>query len=91
MTRWKPDNAPPQSIELNIESLVVTGMSVNAAHRMSQALQHELTSLLTDGGISETIAIANLTITSDIAPTSDASPEAIGMQIARAIYKRIGA
>ena len=79
----------PKNIELNIEELVLHGFSPGDRYGIGEAVERELTRLLADRGVPESLErggeIANMDGGAfEVAPGSRA--EAIGAQVARAVY-----
>ena len=79
------------NIEINIKELKLTGFSHIDRYRMGEALQLELTRLITEQGLSQSLTrggeFAQLNgATFNIAPNSRA--ETIGAQIAKSVYGR---
>ena len=80
-----------QNIEINIEELKLHGFSRSDSYRIGQALQTELTCLITERGISQSISrggeIAHLNGGSfNVTPNS--KPYVIGAQVAKSVYGR---
>ena len=81
-----------QNIEINIEELKLYGFSHVDRFRIGQALQIELTRLITENGISQSLSrggeIAHLGGGSfNVNPNS--KPHAIGAQVAKSVYSRL--
>ncbi len=79
-----------QNIELHIEELVLHGFSPGDRYRIGEAVELELTRLLTEHGISSSLShggeLARLEGgTFNAAPNSKA--EAIGSQVAQSVYR----
>ncbi len=77
------------SFEVHIEELVLHGFAPGDRHSIGEAVEHELTRLFAEQDVPSSLAhggeIARLdSETFEVAPNSNA--EAIGAQIARAIY-----
>ncbi|MBL0011650.1 MAG: hypothetical protein IPP22_13140 [Nitrosomonas sp.] len=82
------------NINLHIERLVLDGVNVESdLRRMLQAtVEAELTRLLTEGGISPSLAqgVALPRISADGIQLTDNKPVQIGQQIAQSVYGGIG-
>ncbi len=86
-------NVRQHSVELHIEELVLNGFTHSDRYRIGEALEQELTRLLSEEGapiaFTQAIDIANLNGGAiDLKPGSN--PEAAGIQLARAIYGELG-
>ena len=83
------------NIHLHIERLILDGLPVEPRDgaRVRVAVEAELTRLLTDGGLGEayTSGGAIACLRTDTIQASDARPQPLGAQIARAVYGGIGA
>lgn len=85
----------PQRIELHIERLTLNGFTLTGAQsrRLQVALESELSRLLTEGGLRDAFA-AGISfhslppLTASLSP--DASPAALGRDLARSLYAGIG-
>jgi hypothetical protein len=80
----------PKNIELNIEELVLYGFSPSDRHRIGEAVEQELTRLLADRGVPESLErgreIANMDGGAfEIAQGSRA--DVVGAQVAKAVYE----
>jgi hypothetical protein len=80
----------PKNIELNIEELVLYGFSPGDRHRIGEAVEQELTRLLADRGVPESLErgreIANMDGGAfEIAQGSRA--DVVGAQVAKAVYE----
>lgn len=79
----------PRNIELSIEELVLSGFAPENRYLIAEAVERELTRLLSEQGIP-----SNLTQMREVdrfdggsfTVTSNTKPEAIGTQIAQRIY-----
>jgi hypothetical protein len=82
-------NSQP-SVELHIEELVLHGFSPGDRHRIGEAVQHELTRLLTEEAtppaLAKSAAIDRLN-GGTFQTTSVPRPEATGAQVARAVFR----
>lgn len=84
----------PGRIELRIEELVLHGFEPNDRHRIGEAVEHELRRLLTAQDVP-----SSLTRTGEVPALNggafEVSPgsgaEEIGAQVARAVYRGLGA
>ena len=79
----------PKNIELHIEELVLHGFSPGDRYRIAEGVEQELTRLLADRGVPQSLErggeIANMDGGAfEIAQGSRA--EAIGAQVAKAVY-----
>ena len=79
----------PKNIELNIEELVLHGFSPGDRHRIGEAVEQELTRLLADRGVPQSLEgggkVANIDGGAfDVAQGSRA--EVVGAQVAKAVY-----
>ena len=79
----------PKSIELHIEELVLQGMPAGDRQRIGAVVQRELTRMLAERGMPPAVAsgaeIESLSGQS-FELARGASPDAIGVQVARAVY-----
>lgn len=80
------------NIELHIEKLVLHGFSPHDRHRIGQAVELELTRLLTEQGISQSLSKGGKFTQLDggqfnVAPNSKATT--IGSQVAQSVYKNV--
>jgi hypothetical protein len=78
-------------IELHIEVLVLHGFAPEDRHRIGEAVERELASLLGEQGIpslNNDLEIEDMNA-GEIAIARGARPEATGAQIARAVYKEM--
>ena len=76
-------------IEVNIEELVLHGFSPDDRYSIGEAVEHELSRLLADRGVPESLAEGGEIVSVDgaafeVAPRSRA--EAVGAQVAQAVY-----
>jgi len=79
----------PKNIELNIEELVLHGFTPGDRHRIGEAVERELTRLLADRGVPQSLAQGGEVASVDggafeVAPGSRA--EVVGAQVAKAVY-----
>ena len=80
---------PHPSIELHIEELVLHGFAPGDRHRIGEAVERELTRLLTEHGTPPGLAEAREIERLDggtIQLTAASKPEATGDQVARAVF-----
>ena len=79
----------PKNIELNIEELVLHGFAPGDRYSIGEAVERELTRLLTDRGVPQSLErggeIANMDGGAFEVATGSRS-EAIGAQVARSVY-----
>ena len=79
----------PKNIELNIEELVLHGFSPGDRHRIGEAVEQELTRLLADRGVPQSLAQGGEVASVDggaIEVASGARAQVVGAQVARAVY-----
>jgi hypothetical protein len=79
----------PKNIELNIEELVLHGLSPGDRHRIGEAVEQELTRLLADRGVPQSLERGGEIASVDggaIEVATGSRAEAIGAQVARAVY-----
>ena len=79
----------PKNIELNIEELVLHGFAPGDRYRIGEAVEQELTRLLADQGVPESLAqggeVANVDGGAfEVATGSRA--DVVGAQVAKAVY-----
>ena len=79
----------PKNIELNIEKLVLHGFSPGDRYRIGEAVERELTRLLADQGVPQSLErgreIANMDSGAfEVAAGSRA--DVVGAQVAKAVY-----
>ncbi|HUW68079.1 MAG TPA: hypothetical protein VMW20_08525 [Candidatus Nanoarchaeia archaeon] len=79
----------PKNIELNIEELVLHGFSPGDRYRIGEAVEQELTRLLADRGVPQSLErnreVANMDGGAfEVAPGS--RPQVVGAQVAKAVY-----
>jgi hypothetical protein len=83
---------PRHRVDLRIDELVLDGFAAADRHRLGEAVERELTRLLAGGARPRPLAGGG-------APALDggafllpagASPEAAGVQVARALYRALG-
>jgi len=75
-------------IELHINELIMHGFAPEDRYRIGEAVEKELANLLTERGMppqENGLEIAGLNV-GDISIAKGARPEAIGAQVARAVY-----
>lgn len=85
----KNAQSPPPSISLHIDELVLHGLAAGKSHRIGEALEHELTRLLSEQGLPPAFSQEEPTAHLDrgafeIGP--DSTPETIAAQLANAIH-----
>lgn len=76
-------------VELHIEELVLNGFAPEDRHRIGEAVERELESLLMEPGIpslNSDLEIGDMDA-GEITVARGTRPEATGAQIARAVYK----
>lgn len=76
-------------VELHIEELVLHGFAPEDQHRIGEAVERELESLLVEPGmpsLNSDLEIGDMDA-GEIALARGARPEAIGAQVARAVYR----
>jgi hypothetical protein len=83
----------PRNIELHIEELVLHGFSPGDRYRIGEAVEQELTRLLADRGVSQSLARGGEIGSVDggafeVAPGSRA--DVVGAQVAKAVYGGLG-
>ena len=83
------------SVRVKIERLVLDGFSLTGAggSRVKAAVQDELTRLLAEHGLSETLQAEGAmpaVRAGDFSPSPGASPAQLGRQIARSVHGGIG-
>ena len=82
------------NINLHIERLVLDGVNVapGQRHLLQSIVATELTRMLTDGGLSPSLAqsVALPRITADVIHMTDNNPTHFGQQIAKSVYGGIG-
>lgn len=79
----------PKNIELHIEELVLDGFEQVDRHRISRAVERELTRLFTERGIPPSLAGGGEIDHLDAGAfhiTSNSKPETIGTSVAQAVY-----
>jgi len=76
-------------VELHIEELILYGFAPEDRYRIGEAVERELANLLAERGMPQSmdngLEIAGLNV-GDISIAKGARPEAIGAQVARAVY-----
>lgn len=83
----------PQSISLHIDELVLHGVPSAHRHRVGEAVREELSRLLAEQGLPPGVDAAALAPRLDagaVSVTPGASPEAMGVSVARAVYSGMG-
>lgn len=82
-----------QSVDLNIKQLVLRGFSPPHRHRIAQAIQSELTRLVTEQGVPASLT-TSLSIdrldTGDLQVSAHARAETVGVRVARLVYRGMG-
>ena len=79
----------PKNIELNIDELVLHGFSPGDRYSIGEAVERELTQLLTDRGVPQSLERGREVASVDggaIELATGSRSEAIGAQVARAVY-----
>jgi hypothetical protein len=78
----------PKNIELNIEELVLHGFSPGDRHSIGEAVERELTRLLADRGVPQSLErggeIANMD--GGAFEVADSRAQVVGAQVAKAVY-----
>jgi hypothetical protein len=86
----RPSNKqPPASIELHIEDVVLHGFAASDRYRIGEALQSELTRLLTEHGLPSALSLNQQFERLDVGAiqlVADSKPETTGIQIARTVW-----
>src|SRR5262245_23753561 len=80
----------PPSVELHIEELVLHGFAPGDRYRITEAIERELTRLLAEGGVPPSLARGGEVGRLDggaFESVQGARPEAVGVQVAQAIYR----
>jgi len=88
MTTYNP-GPPPPSIELEIEELVLRGFAPGDRLRIGAAVERELGRLLSAGSLPAALSASGerpVMNGGSFELRSNAGPEAVGAQVARAIY-----
>ena len=79
----------PKNIELHIEELVLHGFSPSDRHRIGEAVEQELTRLVADRGVPQSLErgrkIANMD-GSAFEVTQGSRAQVVGAQVAKAVY-----
>ena len=83
----------PKNIELHIEELVLHGFALGDRYRIGEAVEQELSRLLADRGVPQSLErggeIASVDAGAfEVAPGSRA--EVVGAEVAKAVYKGLG-
>jgi hypothetical protein len=84
-----PLRAPPASVLVHIEELVIDGLAPEDRHRLSETIERELTRLLNEHGIPGTLGESRDMAYLDSAVVHlrpNATPEVIGVEVAQAVY-----
>jgi len=79
----------PASVSLHIEEIVLHGFDPRGRYAVGDAVQHELTRLLTQRGVPPSLGEARGAERLDAGSFSsarDARPQSLGAQLARAVY-----
>lgn len=79
----------PASVSLHIEEVVLHGFDPRGRYAVADAVQHELTRLLTERGVPPSLGEARGAERLDAGsfhPARDTRPQALGAQLARAVY-----
>lgn len=83
----------PRRIALHIDELVLHGVPAAHRQRVGEALRQELTRLLSEGGLPTSLsaggAVPRLEAGS-VTVRPGAAPEAMGSQVAQAVYSGLG-
>lgn len=83
----------PHEIDLHIDALILHGFAPGDRPLIAQALQQELTRLLTEQGVpsslTHSIEVPHLQ-GANVQAASGLSPRAIGTQVAQSIYTSLG-
>jgi len=82
-----------KNVELNIEELVLRGFAPGDRYRIGEAVEQELTRLLADRGVPQSLADGGEIASVDggafeVAPGARA--EVVGAQVAKAVYGGLG-
>lgn len=80
----------PASVSLHIEEVVLHGFDPRGRYAVADAVQHELTRLLTERGVPPTLGEARGAARLDAGsfhPARDTRPQGLGAQLARAVYR----
>ncbi|WP_414569496.1 hypothetical protein [Nostoc sp. CCY 9925] len=83
----------PTNVELHIEELLLHGFAAKDRDRIGEIIQHELTRLLSEGGLPPSLVQGGEMTRLDgggFQVAAGAKPEAIGVQIAQSIYGGLG-
>lgn len=83
----------PKNVELHIEELVLHGFAHGDRYRIGEAVEQELTRLLADRGVPESLERGGELASVDggafeVAPGSRA--DVVGAQVAKAVYGGLG-
>jgi hypothetical protein len=82
----------PRRLELRIEELVLHGFAPGDRYRIAEAMERELTHLLSTQGMSPRFGSDGAVVRMDdgsfeMAP--DSRPDTVGVQVAQAIYREM--
>ena len=83
----------PANIELHIEALVLYGFALSDRYRIGAAVERELARLVAEYGVPPSLAQNSHVARLDgraFEAGPHAKPETIGVQIAQAVYERLG-
>ena len=83
----------PQSLEIHIDQLVLHGFAPGDRHHIRDAVQRELARVLTERGLPAALAHAaelNRLDAGSFVVSADGGPDAIGAQVAQAVYGGMG-
>ena len=83
----------PKNIELNIEELVLHGFSPGDRYGIGEAVERELTRLLADRGVPESLEGGREVASVDggaIEVATGSKAEAVGVRVAKAVYGGLG-
>jgi hypothetical protein len=83
----------PKNIELHIEELVLRGFAPGDRYRIGEAVEQELTRLLADRGVPESLALGGEIGSGDggaFEVVSGSRAEVVGAQVGRAVYGGLG-
>ena len=79
----------PKNIELNIEELVLHGFSPGDRHRIGEAVERELTQLLADRGVPQSLESGGEITHIDggaFEVVQGSRAQVVGAQVAKAVY-----
>jgi len=83
----------PRNIELHIEELVLDGFVHGDRYRIGEAVEQELSRLLADRGVPQSLAEGGEIASVDggaIEVATGSRAEAVGAQVAKAVYGGLG-